>query len=51
MIKIFSKKKINEYWHKLYDSHKCKMSRGAQNLAKIISWPRGDNWRRKNPKK
>lgn len=41
-----NKKKINEYWQKLMESTNKKMSEGAQLISKVISWPRGDSWRR-----
>lgn len=38
--------RIHQYWSNLYSS-KCKnMSRGSSSIDKIISWARGDNWRR-----
>jgi len=43
---IISEKR-DSYWRRLYDSAKKKMSRGAQNVNKIITWARKDNWRRK----
>jgi hypothetical protein len=43
--------RIREYWSKLMDSTQRKMSRGASNLSKIISWARNENWRRKEKKK
>ena len=39
-------KRLKTHWRKLYDSTKEKMTRGAKNIKKIITWPRGDNWRR-----
>jgi hypothetical protein len=39
--------KIRQYWRSLYNDSKCKcMSRGSVNINKIISWARGENWRR-----
>ncbi len=38
---------MHAYWQRLYHSTKQKMSRGAQNVNKIITWARKDNWRRK----
>jgi hypothetical protein len=39
------------YWKRAMHSTQDKLSRGASKITKIISWARGDNWRRKNPKK
>ncbi len=47
--RIFSHKKVKEYWRRVYHSTKTRISRGASNIFKIISWPKGDKWRR--PKK
>jgi hypothetical protein len=43
--------KIKEYWQRCMESTQKKLSRGAENINKIITWARGDNWRRKNEKK
>lgn len=43
--------RIREYWNKLMHSTQQKMSRGASNISKIISWPKGESWRRTNKKK
>jgi len=43
--------KMREYWQRMMESTRKKMSLGAQNINKTISWARGDNWRRKNEKK
>lgn len=33
-------------WKNLMDSTQKKLSRGASNIARMISWARLDNWRR-----
>lgn len=39
--------RIHQYWSELFSSKKCeKMSQGGAHILKIISWARGDNWRR-----
>jgi hypothetical protein len=38
--------RIRNYWRRLMDSTQKKMSRGAENIARMISWARGENWRR-----
>ena len=40
-------KKIRAYWRNLMHSTQVKMSRGAQNIFRMFSWARQDNWRRK----
>lgn len=46
------KERMRDYWQNLMkDRSEKKLSRGAQKINKIISWARGDNWRRKNEKK
>jgi len=50
-MKKFGKSRAREAWEKLMDSAQRKLSRGASNISKLISWPKGDNWRRKNRKK
>ena len=44
-------KKIRAYWRKMMDSTQKGMSKGAQKIARMISWARSDNWRRKDRKK
>jgi len=39
-------KRIRNYWRKLMDSTQKRMSRGSEQIARMISWARGDNWRR-----
>lgn len=46
-MKKLKKSRVKEAWEKLMDSTQRKLSRGASNIAKIISWPKKDNWRRK----
>ena len=43
--------RLFEYWKELSHSHHRRMSRGAENIFKMISRPHGDNWRRKESKK
>jgi len=50
-MKKLKKYRVKEAWQKLMDSTQRKLSRGASNIAKIISHARLDNWRRKNRKK
>jgi len=46
-MKFKSVKRIKEYWRNVMDSKNEKLSRGAANINKIISWAKGDNWRRR----
>jgi len=46
-MKKFGKPRFKKAWKKLMDSTNKKLSRGASNINKIISWARADNWRRK----
>ena len=39
--------KIVNYWNDVMRSTACRMSRGAQNIDKLITWAHKDNWRRK----
>jgi len=47
MKKFTNVERIKEYWRNVMDSKQDKLSRGAANINKIISWARGDNWRGK----
>ncbi len=38
--------KVRQYWRSCANSMHCKMSRGAENLSKIITSAHGDGWRR-----
>jgi hypothetical protein len=38
---------LKDYWKRVMHSKHKKMSWGAQQVDKIISWARRDNWRRK----
>ena len=50
--KSFSKReRARVYWKQVMKSAQEKLSRGATKIATIITRARGDNWRRKNPKK
>lgn len=49
--KVFSRVKFKSQWNNLYSSTKNKISKGASNIFKIISWPKGEKWRRKEEKK
>jgi hypothetical protein len=40
------KKRVREYWNRLYSSTRNKLSRGAANINRMISWARNENWRR-----
>ena len=42
---------VKNHWRELMASTHRRMSRGAQNLNKIITFAHGDNWRRKEKKK
>jgi len=46
-MKPIKKSKAKAMWENLMDSTQKKISRGASNINKIISWARIDNWRRK----
>lgn len=46
------KHKLKDYWrHMMGHSDEIKMSQGAREVEKNITWARGDNWRRKEKKK
>ena len=38
------------YWRNLMDSVQNKISRGAHNIFRTISWARNENWRRQDKK-
>ena len=38
--------RIRTYWRKLMNSTQKRMSRGSAQIARMISWARGENWRR-----
>ena len=38
------------YWHNLMSSVQNKISRGAHNIFRTISWARNENWRRQDKK-
>jgi len=40
-------KKIRNYWSNMMHSTQKRMSRGAQQIFRMFSWARQDNWRRK----
>ena len=46
-MKKFGKPGFKHSWQKLMHSTQRKLSRGASNIIKIVSWARSDNWRRK----
>ena len=50
-MKKFGQSKFKSSLKKLMNSAHQKISRGASNINKIITWARSDNWRRKNKKK
>ena len=39
-------KRFKNYWRKLMDSTQKRMSKGSAKIARMLSWARGDNWRR-----
>jgi len=43
--------RVKQYWTNLMHSTQNKISRGAANIFKTITFARGENWRRKNDKK
>ncbi len=43
--------KMKRYWRKVYNSTQNSITRGAQNISKIITRARKDNWRRGREKK
>ncbi len=44
-------KRLHQYWRTLFKSTNKRMTRGSWNISKIVSWARGDNWRRGREKK
>ncbi|MCK5632801.1 hypothetical protein KAH94_03565 [bacterium] len=46
-MKKIGKSRVKNAWNKLMNSTQKKLSRGANNINKIITWARSDNWRRK----
>jgi len=46
-MKRFGKTGFKQGWKKIMHSTQRKLSRGASNIIKIVSWARSDNWRRK----
>jgi len=50
-MKKIKKGRVKNAWKKLMQSTQRKLSRGASNISKIISWARSDNWRRKQKTK
>ena len=46
-MKSIKKSKAKAMWKNLMNSTQKKFSRGASNISKIITWPRLDNWRRR----
>lgn len=43
--------KMREYWRRMMESTQRKLSQGAQNISRVMTWGHKDNWRRKNEKK
>jgi len=43
--------RIKEYWLNLMRSTQNKISRGAANIAKVITSAHGEQWRKKDEKK
>ncbi len=48
MKRFFSKERAKQQWQKLMNSTRNKISQGAAQINKIISWARSENWRRKD---
>lgn len=46
-----SRAQANAQWHNVYHSHMRQMSRGAQQILKIITMAHGENWRRGREKR
>lgn len=46
MMKIEKKEKVKQYWRECARSMHCAMSRGAEQIAKIITSAQRDQWRR-----
>jgi len=42
--------KIRQYWRRMMDSNRCRMTCGASHIFKTISWARNENWRRMDRK-
>lgn len=42
---------LRTYWRNVMQSKDDNMSRGAEYVNRIITWARGDNWRRGREKK
>ena len=42
---------LRQWWKNLMFSTRKRMTRGAANIAKIITWANKDNWRRGREKK
>lgn len=45
-MKIEKKGRVKQYWQNCIASQHCAMSRGAENIAKIITSAHNDQWRR-----
>lgn len=46
-----TKELIRQYWRKVMESTRRRMSVGAQYIDKIIPWARKENWRGRREKK
>lgn len=42
---------MSDYWRELMHSKHKKMTRGAEYLARMFPWARGESWRRRDKKK
>lgn len=42
--------KIRQYWKKLMDSPRNKISSGSAQICRIIPWARSENWRHSDRK-
>lgn len=45
------RQKMSDYWRNLMRSSRVKMQLGAQHLARIFPWARGEYWRGRKEKK
>lgn len=43
-------KQMREYWNNSMQSMKRQMSRGAQNIFRMMPWARNESWRRNDKK-
>ncbi len=43
--------KAKEYWQRMMESTQRKLSQGAQQISRVMTWGKKNQWRRKNEKK